>query len=114
MQLHTEKDSIGSYFIPEIVSIRTDFKKQEKKHDEMIYFKFSEFLFFKRIKQSWKKFDDVQISGGWKLKVAGSWLKIKGSLFTFLSRALNPVDGAVPVIGVPVFHMYVAVPADHL
>lgn len=40
-----------------------------------------------------------------KSKVAGNWLKVKESLFTFTSRALNPASGAVPVIGLPVLHM---------
>lgn len=42
-----------------------------------------------------------------KLKVVDNWLKIKESLFTFTSGALNPASGAVPVIGLPVLHMCV-------
>ncbi|XP_010141096.1 PREDICTED: glutamate receptor ionotropic, delta-2-like, partial [Buceros rhinoceros silvestris] len=40
-----------------------------------------------------------------KLQVTGNWLKIKNSLFTFTSRALNPASGAVPVTGPPVLHI---------
>lgn len=40
-----------------------------------------------------------------KLKVTGNWLKIKSSLFTFMSRSLNPASGAVPMIGPPVLHV---------
>ena len=42
-----------------------------------------------------------------KLKVTGNWLKIKESLFMFISRALNPASGAVPMIGLPVLHVCV-------
>lgn len=38
-----------------------------------------------------------------KLSLTSDWLKIKGSLFTVISRAVNLASGAVPVIGLLVF-----------
>lgn len=52
-------------------------KIRNKNHNEMIYFKFSEFLFFKRTKQSWREFDGVQVSGDWKIESCRQLVKNK-------------------------------------
>lgn len=53
---------------------------RSEKHNEMIYSKFSEFLLFKRTKQTWRQFDGVQISGDWKIESHKQLVKKKKKL----------------------------------
>lgn len=73
----------------------------------MIYFKFSEFLFFFSKEQN--DLEECLTASRYlvteKLKVAGDWFKIE-SLFTFMRRSLNPAHAAVPVMGLPELHMW--------
>lgn len=81
-------------------------KLRKNKHAEIIL-KFSELLFFKRTNSLEQNLMVSKCLATDKLKIPGNWLKIKRSLLTVTSRALNSPSGAVPAIGLPVLYVCV-------